>query len=324
MKTMLPDDTERLMLDQADVALVLVDPADDRIVQCNAVWPQWLGLEMEQVLNAKFAVADWWPEPQVVRTLVSLASLPLAMRAMALRARDAQGQVLPLQAWCKPLQQAQRRHVLFTLVRNQSGVHEIDADALAGQAFKAVVQTLGAVLEGHDPASVGHQQRVAELAVTLARKLNWPQAEVQSIEQAALLHDLGMITVPSDVLAKHDQLTFNEIWVIQQHVEAGMRMLEHIDFPGPVIALIAQHHERLNGTGYPLGLKGEAILRGAQLIGMADVLDAMTRERPYQPAQTMAQALESLSASAGVLFDAELVHACVDLFVQDGYRFPQV
>lgn len=220
--------------------------------------------------------------------------------------------MLPLQAWCKPLQQAQRRHVLFTLVRNQSGVHEIDADALAGQAFKAVVQTLGAVLEGHDPASVGHQQRVAELAVTLARKLNWPQAEVQSIEQAALLHDLGMITVPSDVLAKHDQLTFNEIWVIQQHVEAGMRMLEHIDFPGPVIALIAQHHERLNGTGYPLGLKGEAILRGAQLIGMADVLDAMTRERPYQPAQTMAQALESLSASAGVLF------------VQDGYRFPQV
>ena len=100
-------------------------------------------------------------------------------------------------------------------------------------------------------------------------------------------------------------------------------MLEHIDFAGPVRELIAQHHERLNGSGYPAGLRGQAILRGAQVIGMADMLDAMTRERPYQPAQSMEQALGTLLAGAGILFDAELVQACVRLFVDDGYRFPE-
>ena len=319
-----PNDVERLMLDQADAALVLIDAADGRVVHCNAVWPQWLGLAPEQVLQAPFAQESCWPQPQVVRTLVSLAGLPLAMPAMTINARTADCQTLPLLLWCKPLQHAQRRHVLCTLVRNHEAMHEPGSESPQGQALKAVVLTLAAVLEGHDPASIGHQQRVADLAVTLARKLKWPQAEVQSIEQAAWLHDLGMVSVPSAILGKHSLLTTDEIWLIQQHVEAGMRMLEHIDFPGPVIALIAQHHERVNGTGYPLGLQGDAILRGAQLIGMGDVLDAMTRERPYQAAQSMAQALDTLKAGADVMFNGDLVRACVELFEVDGYRFPEI
>lgn len=319
-----PHKIERLMLDQADVALVLVDPADGRIVHCNAAWSQWLGLPEAQVCQAPFVDEVWWPQPQVVRTLVSLVGLPLALPAMALNARNAQGQILPLLMWCKSVLHEQRRHVLCTLVHNHDAMHEPGGDTASGQALKAVVLTLGAVLEGHDPASIGHQQRVADLAVTLARKLQWPPSEVQSIEQAAWLHDLGMVSVPAPILGKRAMLTTDEIWLIQQHVEAGMRMLEHIEFPGPVIALIAQHHERVNGTGYPLGLQGDAILRGAQLIGMADVLDAMTRERPYQAAQSMAQALDTLKAGADVMFNAELVRACVELFEVDGYRFPEV
>lgn len=101
-------------------------------------------------------------------------------------------------------------------------------------------------------------------------------------------------------------------------------MLQHIEFEGPVKTLIAQHHERINGSGYPLGLKGEAVLRGAQLIGMADMLDAITRDRPYQPAQTTDQALQALMVASGVLFDHDLVQACVALFVEGGYRFPPV
>jgi len=103
-----------------------------------------------------------------------------------------------------------------------------------------------------------------------------------------------------------------------------VEMVQHIDFPGPVTSLIAQHHERINGSGYPAGLRGSQVLRGAQLIGMADMLDAMTRDRPYQPAQTMEQALGTLLMASGVLFDADLVKACVELFEVDGYRFPVV
>jgi HD-GYP domain-containing protein (c-di-GMP phosphodiesterase class II) len=99
-------------------------------------------------------------------------------------------------------------------------------------------------------------------------------------------------------------------------------MLKHVEFAGPVKPYITQHHERIDGSGYPLGLKGTDVLRGAQIIGMADMLDAMTRDRPYQSAQTMDQALQVLLVSSGVLFDADLVQACVGLFVQEGYRFP--
>lgn len=324
MSTTSTNDVERLLLDQADAALVLVDLADGRIVQCNAVWPQWLGRSPEQVLQSPFGNEVWWPQPQVLRTLLSMAGLPLALPAMAVSARTAQDQELPLLLWCKALQYAQRRCVLCTLVRHHEAVSESGDHTPVGLALREVVQTLGAVLEGHDPASIGHQRRVADLVVTLARRLQWPQAEVQSIEQAAWLHDLGMVSVPAAILGKRTKLSTDEIWLIQQHVEAGMRMLEHIDFPGPVIALIAQHHERIDGSGYPLGLRGDAILRGAQLIGMADMLDAMTRERPYQSAQSMAQALDTLKASAGVMFTADLVRACVEMFELDGYRFPEV
>lgn len=141
---------------------------------------------------------------------------------------------------------------------------------------------------------------------------------------AALVHDLGMVTVPARILGKSELLTDPEVKQIQRHVMTAVDMLQHIEFEGPVKTLIAQHHERINGSGYPLGLKGEAVLRGAQLIGMADMLDAITRDRPYQPAQTTDQALQALMVASGVLFDDDLVQACVALFVEGGYRFPPV
>ena len=314
---------DRLLLAQADVALVLVDPAQGRVVHANPVWAEWLGQSPEAVQAGPFWAEALWCQPQVLQTLLALSVLPLPLPALPVMARTAQGQDLPLRLSLKPVQHAGRRHALCTLCMDLAD--RVDPHpAQTGQALQAVVQTLSAVLERHDPASVGHQRRVADLAATLARKLGWPPSEVACVEIAASLHDLGMVAVPAATLAKRDLLTTEEVRQIQQHVQTGVRMLEHIDFSGPVGELIAQHHERLNGSGYPAGLRAGAILRGAQLIGMADMLDAMTRERPYQPAQPLAQALGTLLAGAGILFDADLVQACVALFELDGYRFPAV
>lgn len=315
------DDADRLLLAEADAALVLVDPVHGRVLHSNPVWASWLGQSATGPEPDVFWAAAHWPQPQVLRTLVSLAGLPLTLPPMPVDAFTSDGQVLPLLLSAKAVVHRADRHVLCTLVRQPSAC-TTDA-AHEGQALQAVVQTLTGLLERHDPASVGHQRRVAHLASTLARQLAWPAAEVQSIELAAWLHDLGMVSVPGATLGKRELLATEEVRQIQQHVLNGVRMLEHIEFPGPVTTLIAQHHERLNGSGYPSGLSGQAILRGAQLIGMADMLDAMTRDRPYQPAQTMDQALGTLLAGAGVLFDTDLVQACVKLFVEDGYRFPQ-
>jgi putative nucleotidyltransferase with HDIG domain len=198
------------------------------------------------------------------------------------------------------------------------------SSSVAETALMGVVQSLITVLEVHDPDSIGHQRRVADLAGTLARKLQWNLDDVEAVVLAALIHDLGMVTVPSRILGKTELLSQGEVKQIQKHVMTALDMLKHVEFAGPVKPYITQHHERIDGSGYPLGLKGTDVLRGAQIVGMADMLDAMTRDRPYQSAQTMDQALQVLLVSSGVLFDADLVQACVGLFVQEGYRFPGV
>ena len=139
-----------------------------------------------------------------------------------------------------------------------------------------------------------------------------------------MVDDVCLWLVPSRILGKTEMLSQGEVKQIQKHVMTALDMLKHIEFAGPVKAYIAQHHERIDGSGYPLGLKGADVLRGSQVIGMSDMLDAMTRDRPYQSAQTMDQALQVLLVSSGIQFDADLVQACVALFVQEGYRFPGV
>lgn len=321
MNAAMPTDADRLLLAHSDVALALVDPANGQLVHCNPVWPLWLGMAPDALLHQPLGGQHCWLQPEVVRALLGLAALALPLTGLSLSARTAAGDELPLLVSLKSVPWRERKHLLCTMVRQP--VAQATAGGDSDHALQAVVQMLTGLLERHDPASVGHQRRVADLAATLARRLGWPQAEVQSITMAAWLHDLGMLQVPATVLGQRALLTTEQVEQIQQHVTTGVHMLEHIDFPGPVTALIAQHHERLDGSGYPAGLQGQAILRGAQLIGMADMLDAMTRERPYQHAQPMDQALGTLLAGAGILFDADLVQACVALFAEDGYRFPE-
>ena len=317
-------DPDQLMLAQASAGLVLVDPVTGRIERLNPAWPQWLGQAASVMQDSLFWDDAWWPQPQVVRTLISLVNLPLPMPAMPVTALTRDHGLLPLWLTARPVELAERRLVLCTLVSDSALRQSPEAGSAEGQALMGVVQMLITVLEVHDPDSIGHQRRVADLVGTLARRLQWPNEEVEAAELAALIHDIGMVSVPASVLGKEALLNADEVQQIQRHVMTGVGMVEHIAFAGPVTALIAQHHERIDGSGYPAGLKGDDVLRGAQLIGMADMLDAMTRNRPYQPVQTTDQALQTLMASAGVLFDVDLVQACVELFVRDGYRFPVV
>lgn len=312
------------MLAQASAGLVLVDPVTGRIERLNPAWPQWLGRTPSAMQAGLFWDKAWWQQPQVVRTLISLVNLPLPMPAMSVTALTCEHTVLPVVLTARPVELGERRLVLCTLVSDSPWRQHLETGSVVGQALMGVVQMLITVLEVHDPDSIGHQRRVADLAGTLARRLQWSSEEVEAVALAALIHDIGMVSVPASVLGKVDMLTGDEVRQIQRHVMTGVGMVEHIEFPGAVTALIAQHHERLDGSGYPAGLKGDDVLRGAQLIGIADMLDAMTRNRPYQPVQTMDQALQALQACAGVLFDVDLVQACTELFIQDGYRFPVV
>ena len=188
--------------------------------------------------------------------------------------------------------------------------------------LKAAVAALGATTELRYPYTAGHQRRVAELAGAIAAELGWSEEQIETLRIAALLHDIGKIVVPAEILAKPGRLTELEMELVRQHAQAGAATIAHIDFGDAIAAAIAQHHERLDGSGYPAGLTGDQILPGARILAVADVVEAMMSHRPYRPAQPTEAALAEIEAGAGRIYDAVCCEAVLRLFREQGFTFP--
>lgn len=188
-------------------------------------------------------------------------------------------------------------------------------------AMEATVKALATALEIRDPYTAGHQERVTSLATALAQELGLPTHRVEAVRIAAILHDIGKIYVPSDILNKPGRLTDLEFGLVKQHSERGYEILKNIDFPWPVAEIVRQHHERLDGSGYPRGLTGDEILLEARILAVADVVEAMSSHRPYRPALGTGAALEEIAQKSGVLYDPEVVKACLRLFHEKGFKF---
>ena len=187
--------------------------------------------------------------------------------------------------------------------------------------FEEVILTMGKITEIKDPYTAGHQQGVSKLAVAIAKELDLSQDKIEGIRIAALLHDIGKICIPIETLNKSTKLSEIEYSLIKEHPQAGQDILKSIDFSYPVLKIILQHHERLNGSGYPQGLKSEEILLEAKIIGVADVVVAMSFYRPYRPAFGIDKILEEISQNRGILYDPEVVDACLKLFKEKGFKF---
>jgi HD-GYP domain-containing protein (c-di-GMP phosphodiesterase class II) len=179
------------------------------------------------------------------------------------------------------------------------------------------------MVEKRDPYTAGHQQRVARLACAIAREMNLSGHVMEGIGMAGAIHDLGKIAVPAEILSKPTQLTMEEFSLVKSHARAGFEILKNIDFPWPVAQIACQHHERMNGTGYPDGLKGEDILLEARIIAVADTVEAMASHRPYRPALGIDAALEAVNQGKGDLYDAQVVDACTQLFSKGTFRFDE-
>ncbi len=178
------------------------------------------------------------------------------------------------------------------------------------------VNTIALIVEARDPYTSGHQKRVADISVAIAQDLGLPDDAIQGIFFASLIHDLGKIQVPSEILSKPGLLTDLEFEMIKTHPKVGYELLKSIDFPWPIAEIVYQHHERLDGSGYPRKLKGEDVLVEAKIIGVADVVEAISSHRPYRPALGMDKALEEIKSKKGVLYDAKVVDSCVKVMKQ--------
>lgn len=261
-----------------------------------------------------------WRETALAHGLRSSAALPLKDRGQVLG-------VLSIYAGEPVAYSAEEIRLLEELAADLAfGIGNLrlrEASAASAaqmqQAMEATIQAMAATVEMRDPYTAGHQRRVASLAVALARRLGRPPEDLDGIRLAGLVHDLGKIRVPAEILTKPTRLSEVEFQLIKLHPETGYDVLKGIAFPWPIAEMVRQHHERLDGSGYPRGLQGGQILPGARILAVADIVEALASHRPYRPAMGIEVALEEIRHYRGIYYDTEVVDACVALFLKEGY-----
>jgi HD-GYP domain-containing protein (c-di-GMP phosphodiesterase class II)/HAMP domain-containing protein len=189
------------------------------------------------------------------------------------------------------------------------------------KALGATIQAIALIVETKDPYTAGHQRRVADLARAIATEMGLAEEQIGGIRMAGVIHDIGKIYVPGEILSKPGRLGDIEFGLIKTHPQVGYDILKTIEFPWPVAQIVLQHHERVDGSGYPQGLSGEEIMLEARIMAVADVVEAMASYRPYRPAHSIDEALEEISQNRGVLYDPEVVDTCLRLFTEEGFKF---
>lgn len=189
------------------------------------------------------------------------------------------------------------------------------------KSMEDTINALASALEMRDPYTAGHQRCVAELTNAIARDMNFSDHDIKGLRLASLIHDIGKIQVPSEILSKPGKLTEFEYGLIKTHAQAGYDIMKRIEFPWPIADIVYQHHERIDGSGYPQGLKGDDILLQARIMAVADVVEAMSSHRPYRPALGIDEALEEISLNKGTLYDDDVADSCIRLFKENKFKF---
>jgi len=194
--------------------------------------------------------------------------------------------------------------------------------AMLQKATEDIIQAMSFTSEIRDPYTAGHQKKVCELAVAIGKEMNITEEQLQGVKFAAMIHDIGKISVPSDILSKPGKIGKTEFEVVKGHSQTGYELLDKINFPWPISVIVHQHHEKLDGSGYPNGLKDDDILLEAKIISVADTVEAMTAHRPYRAALGIDKAMEEITTNKGKFFDSNVVDACVDIF-SNGFQFSE-
>jgi PAS domain S-box-containing protein/putative nucleotidyltransferase with HDIG domain len=191
------------------------------------------------------------------------------------------------------------------------------------KTFITTVNTLASTVEMRDPYTAGHQRRVTILACAIAEEMGLTEEQFDGLRLAGLVHDIGKFNVPVEILNKPGRITETELNIIKTHPEAGYNALKEIDFPWPVARVVLQHHERLDGSGYPQGLKDGEIMLEARILAVADVVEAMASHRPYRPALGVEAALHEITMNKGILYDPDVTDVCARLFITKGFALGQ-
>ncbi len=190
------------------------------------------------------------------------------------------------------------------------------------RAAGSTIQVLVSALEARDPYTAGHQARSANLACAIAVEMGLPLDKIEGIQMAGAIHDIGKLAIPVEILTKPTKLSSLEFSLIKEHSHNGFEMLKDVESTWPLAEIVHQHHERMNGAGYPQKLKGDEIMMEARILAVADVVEAISSHRPYRPAFDIKEALNEIEKNKGILYDTAVVDACLRLFKEKDYKLP--
>jgi HD-GYP domain-containing protein (c-di-GMP phosphodiesterase class II) len=190
-------------------------------------------------------------------------------------------------------------------------------------SLEKTIQVVASAVDLRDSYTGGHQRRVANICVRIATELGLSKDRIHGLHLAGTIHDLGKIACPAEILSKPGHLSTNEFNLIKEHPQTGFNILKDVDFPWPIAQIILQHHERIDGSGYPQGLTGDAMLLESKILSVADVVEAMASHRPYRPALGIDAALDEITTHRGTLYDADVVDKCLRIFHEQGYKIEQ-
>jgi len=205
--------------------------------------------------------------------------------------------------------------------RKKAEIKLLKSEEALKKTLNGAINTLAAIVETKDPYTYGHQQRVCKLATTIAEDLGLDEKKVEAIRIASLIHDIGKVNIPASILSKPGKLTDIEFDMIKTHPQLSYNMLKRIDFPLPIVDIILQHHEKIDGSGYPRGLKGKNIMLEAKILTVADVVEAMSSHRPYRPALGLDAAIDEIRDNKGKLYDPDVADSCIRVFAKKKFKF---
>ena len=194
-------------------------------------------------------------------------------------------------------------------------------DITLRHVLDGTTKALSTAVEIRDPYTAGHQERVTQLAAAIAREMNYTGDHIKAIQTAGMLHDIGKIYVPAEFLSRPGRISTHELSVLRDHSNAGYEILKNIEYEYPIAEIVYEHHERMNGSGYPRGLSGDQILMDARIIAVADVVESMASHRPYRASLGTMKALNEIKENRGTLYDAAVVDICLELFNEKGFCF---
>ncbi len=317
------------LFDTAPAGYASISATDGRLLQCNPAFSRILGYDREQLCgkNVTELYADNPDGRPRAREVFERFVQGEGVRDAELQMLRADGKSVWVSLTVEPVWDEngnviESRSSIIDI--SERKLAEADRHHFAERLESSLLQTIQAIaltIEKRDPYTSGHQQRVAELAVAIGEKLGLSQHRIEGLRLGALIHDIGKVYVPTEILNRPGRLDDAQFLLIRSHPQVGYDIVKGIDFPWPLAKMVAQHHERLDGSGYPQGLKGDDILFESRILAVADVVEAMASHRPYRPALPLETAMEEIESHQSDWFDPSVTEACLRLFREDGFRW---